>query len=373
MAERQTGVSMSKKILIIDDDESIVQSVKYFLADASDFQPVTAGNGKEGLALIEAHRPDAVIVDLNMPVMDGYEFIKQAKTSHPDLPIIIMSAEGMIDNAMEAIRAGGCDFVSKPVADMRVLLHTVEQCLHKANLIRENQRYQNHLEELVIERTNELQQTKKQILNCLGKAAEFKDSQTGTHVCRVAEMSYLVARGLGLEKKFCKTIRDAAPMHDVGKIGIHDEVLLKKGRLDDQEWEHMKEHVRIGCTILCSGDGGDVNQSCFEDLLLDQKRDLSILTVAKRIALFHHERWDGQGYPFGLAEALIPVEARIVGMVDVYDAMSSRRPYKQPFPEAVCQEAIKNGAGKQFDPAVVAAFFDNLDGILAVKNQFANE
>ena len=373
LAAKRSGVSMSKKLLIIDDDATIVQSLKYFLDDESDFSSITAGNGKEGLALIEAHNPDAVIVDLHMPIMDGYEFIKQAKAVHPDLPIIIMSAEGMIDKAMEAIRAGGCDFVSKPVLDMRVLLHTVEQCLYKANLIKENQRYQHHLEELVVERTNELQQTKKQILNCLGKAAEFKDSQTGAHVCRVAEMSFLVARGLGLDKLFCETIRDAAPMHDVGKIGIHDDVLLKNGRLDGQEWEHMKEHVRIGCTILCSGDDGNVNQTCFEELLLDQKRDVSILTVAKRIALFHHERWDGKGYPFGLAEELIPIEARIVGMVDVYDAMSSRRPYKQPFAEDHCQDVIRKGAGQEFDPAVVEAFFNNLNGILAIKNKFAKE
>jgi len=364
---------MSRTLVIIDDDESIVQSLKYFLDDESDFNSFAAGNGKEGLALIETCSPDAVIVDLHMPIMDGYEFIKEAKTIHPDLPIIVMSAEGMVDKAMAAIRAGGSDFVSKPVADMRVLLHTVEQCLYKANLIKENQRYQNHLEDLVVARTNELQQTKKQILNCLGKAAEFKDSQTGSHVCRVAEMSFIVAQGLRLDKRFCDTIREAAPMHDVGKIGIHDDVLLKNGRLDEQEWEHMKEHVRIGCTILCSGDGSDVNQTCFEELLLDQKRDSSILTVAKRIALFHHERWDGKGYPFGLAEELIPIEARIVGMVDVYDAMSSRRPYKRPFPEEYCQEVIEKGAGSQFDPAVVAAFFNSLNSILAIKSAFAEK
>ena len=363
---------MNRKLLIIDDDETIVQSLQCFLEDVAEFDVLTAGNGQEGLALVKEQQLDVVIVDLNMPIMDGYEFIKQAKAIQPCLPIIIMSAEGMVDKAMVAIRAGGCDFVSKPVTDMRMILHTIEQCLYKANLIKENQRYQQHLEELVVERTNELQQTKKQILNCLGKAAEFKDSQTGSHVNRVAEMSFLLAQGLGLDKTFCETIKDAAPMHDVGKIGIHDEVLLKTGRLDAREWEHMKEHVNIGCTILCSGDDGDVDKTCFEELLLNQKRDASLLTVAKRIALFHHERWDGSGYPFGLAEELIPIEARIVGLVDVYDAMSSKRPYKDPFPEAHCQETIKQAAGKQFDPAVVDAFFNNLDGILRIKQRFAH-
>jgi putative two-component system response regulator len=254
---------------------------------------------------------------------------------------------------------------------MQILLHVIEQCLEKARLVKDNQRYQEHLEALVAERTRELEQTQRQILNCLGKAAEFKDSQTGSHVCRVAQMSYLIARGLGLDKTYSRVIRDAAPMHDVGKIGIHDDVLLKCGRLDADEWEQMKAHVNIGCTILCTGDSGDVDQTCFTDLLANPDQDVGLLTVAKRIALFHHERWDGNGYPLGLAAEMIPIEARIVGLVDVYDALSSKRPYKDPFPEARCQKLIEEGSGTQFDPAVVFAFFENLDGILRIKQRLA--
>ena len=362
---------MSTLVLIVEDEVSIAQSLQCFLEDCG-FDACTASNGKEGLAAVHERKPDIVIVDLHMPVMNGYKFIEQANALDPNLPIVILSSEGMVDNAMAAIRAGGWDFVSKPLSDMQLLLHAIEQNLEKARLIKENLRYQEHLETLVTERTRELEKTQRQILTCLGKAAEFKDSYTGSHVCRVARMSYLIARGLGLEESFCKIIRDAAPMHDVGKIGIQDDVLLKTGALNAEEREHIQAHVNIGCTILCTSDGSDVGQTCSTDLLVNHDQDLSILTVAKRIALFHHERWDGKGYPFGLSEEMIPIEARIVGLVDVYDALSSKRPYKVPFPENRCQELIKKGSGIQFDPAVVDVFFGNIDGILQIKQRLTN-
>ena len=359
---------MSNDVLIIDDEISIVQSLKEFLED-SDFNIVTAGNGRDGLSLVKERKLDVVIVDLKMPVMDGYEFITQARTLHPNLPIIILSGVGMIDKAMAAIKAGGWDFISKPISDMQVVLYSIEKCLEKADLIKKNEKYQKHLEELVTERTLDLERTKKQIISCLGKAAGFKDSETCSHVFRVAEMSYLIAQSMDLDEEFCRIIRDAAPMHDVGKIGVLDKVLLKKGSLNDKEWGHMRNHVKIGCTILCAGDGGNADEICCPEALLNEDQELNILTVAKRIALFHHERWDGKGYPFGIAGEQIPVEARTVGLVDVYDAVSSRRPYKEPFPEHQCQDIIKKGAGTQFDPAVVNAFFDNIDGILNIKAQ----
>ncbi|MCK5311543.1 MAG: response regulator [Desulfobacteraceae bacterium] len=360
---------MSTHVLIIDDEILLLQSLKDFLEDF-DFNTRTAVNGQEGLTLVKEKTPDIVIVDLNMPVMDGYEFIKQAKEMHPILPIIALSGVGLIDEAMSAIRAGAWDFISKPVSDMQVVFHTIEKCLEKAHLIQENKKHQEHLEELVTQRTLQLENTKKQIINCLGKAAEFKDNETGLHVVRVAEMSYLLAQSMGLDEKFCKIIRDASPMHDVGKIGILDKVLLKKGSLNGKEWEHMKQHVNFGCSILSTEGEHDLDPACSPDELLKEDKGLEILTVAKRIALFHHECWDGKGYPFKLAGEKIPVEARIVSLVDVYDAVSSKRPYKEPFPERQCQDIIKQEAGTKFDPLIVDAFFNNLDGILDIKQRF---
>jgi len=356
-------------VLIIDDEITLTEILKDFLEDY-DFNARTAGNGMEGLSLVKEKKPDIVIVDLNMPVMDGHEFIQQSIQLFPDLPIIVLSGVGIIDEAMGAVRAGAWDFISKPLTDMKMVIYTIEKCMEKANLIKENKKYQKYLEILVKERTQQLENTKKQIINCLGKAAEFKDNETGLHVLRVAQMSYILARGMGLDEGFCQIIRDASPMHDVGKIGILDKVLLKNGSLDDKEWHHMKQHVYFGCNILSRDDAGyDKKEVCSSEILLKDDRGEDVLTVAKRIALFHHENWDGTGYPFGLAGEKIPVEARIVTLVDVYDAVSSKRPYKDAFPEEKCQEIIKQGDGTKFEPGIVRAFFDNLHDILEVKHR----
>jgi len=358
-------------ILLIDDEQLITDQLKDFLED-SDYTVRTASNGEEGLSSVNMQIPDVVIVDLNMPIMDGFEFTKQVRQSHPDLPVIALSGVGLIDEAMKVVRAGAWDFISKPVSDMQIVIHTIEKCVERANLIRENETYKHHLEELVKERTQELENTKKQIINCLGKAAEFKDNETGLHVLRVGQMSYMLAQGMGLDREFCRIIRDASPMHDVGKIGIMDRVLLKNGSLDDEEWIHMKQHVNFGCAILSPSESEKEQGAgiCSPESLLMNDTGLDILTVAKRIALFHHERWDGTGYPFGLEKEIIPVEARIVSVVDVYDALSNKRPYKPAFTEQQCQEIIKKGAGTQFDPAIVNAFFENLEGILEIKHRF---
>jgi len=360
---------MSNRVLLIDDEVLLTVNLKDFLEDY-DYTVFTANNGEEGLTGIREHSPDIVIVDLNMPIMDGYEFTRQAAKNNPDLPIIVLSGVGLIDDAMNAVREGAWDFISKPLTDMQIVLYSIDKCMEKADLIRKNKKYQHHLEELVRERTLQLQKTKKQIINCLGKAAEFKDNVTGLHVIRVAQMSYILAQSMELDQKFCQIIREAAPMHDVGKIGIHDSVLLKKGKLNAQEWEHMKKHASFGCSILSPEDGSDIDTTCSPEPLLKKDEGNDILTVARRIALFHHETWDGRGYPFGLSKEQIPVEARIVSLVDVYDAVSSKRPYKDAFNEKKCQEIIKNGSGTQFDPLVVEAFFDSLDAILQVKHQF---
>jgi len=360
---------MEKKVLLIDDELSLAQNLGVFLEDY-DFSVNIANNGEEGLSLTKSFKPNVVIVDLNMPIMNGYEFVRHATKLYPQLPIIVLSGVGEISDAVNAIREGAWDFISKPLLDMNIILHTIEKCLEKAQLIKENEAYKNHLEELVAKRTSELEETKKQILTCLGTAAEFKDTDTGYHVARVAQMSYIIARGLGLEKDFCLIIRDASTMHDVGKIGIEDSVLLKNGKLDDQEWDLMQQHVRLGCSILSSGRKTNIDEECSPEILLNvlnKNEGIDVLTVAKRIALFHHERWDGEGYLFGLSKEKIPIEARIVSLVDFYDAVSSKRPYKDPYPEEKCQRLIKEGEGTRFDPSVVQIFFKKLKDIHQIR------
>ena len=281
----------------------------------------------------------------------------------------------MIEDAIKAIRNGAWDFVAKPLLDMQVMIYTIEKCMEKVQLLDENEKYKNHLEELVELRTAQLQRTKKQIVDSLGVAAEFKDTDTGYHVSRVAQMTYVVARGIGLDDEFATVIKDASTMHDVGKIGIDDAVLLKKGKLNPTEWAHMQQHVCLGYHILDTKKQTCGTNSCaslctYKELLL-QDHSVDLITVAKKIALFHHERWDGNGYLLGLAKDEIPIEARIVSLVDFYDAVSSKRPYKEAFPENECQKLIKEGIGSQFDPQVVETFFANLDAIHAIKYKTA--
>lgn len=354
------------KLLLIDDENLIIQVLTDFLEDL-DFDICSANNGKEGLEVLKQENPDLVIVDLNMPVMDGFEFIQRAQENYSDVPIIVLSAIGVLDKAMDAVRVGAWDFISKPVSDMQIVHHTINKCLEKSQLIRENQLYQSHLEQLVEKRTLQLLKSKRQIINCLGRAAEFKDNETGNHVLRVSHMCDVLSKGLGLDDEFRNLIKDAAPMHDVGKIGIKDSILLKAGKLDEREWEHMKKHVIFGCQILSS------NEDDLTDLPLlaqDERRD--VVTIAKKIALFHHERWDGKGYFYGLEKEEIPLEARIVSLIDVYDAVSSKRPYKEAFPEEKCRQIIKEGAGTQFDPDIVSVFFDHINEISMASSLFVD-
>ncbi|MFH1157245.1 MAG: response regulator [Pseudomonadota bacterium] len=356
-------------VLIIDDEDYIRNTLSDYLED-SGMQTRTASNGKEGLKAMDETLPDIVLVDLNMPVMDGYTFLRRVTDHHGDLPVVVLSGVGLVAEAMKAIKAGAWDFISKPVSDMEVVVHAIDKCMEKARLTRENRNYQENLEELVRQRTAQIEMIKHQTLHCLGKASEFKDNETGNHVLRVGAFSWLMAKGLGFDESFCHLVRQAAPMHDVGKIGIADRVLLKNGKLDEREWEHMKSHVRFGCEILSPAVASDPASACQPDCLLNENGPTDVLEAARRIALFHHERWDGKGYMHGLKGVQIPVEARIVSIADVYDAVSSKRPYKDPYPEEKCQSIIREGRKTQFDPDIVAVFFDTIDRIVEIKQGF---
>lgn len=364
--------SRMPRVLVIDDEPRLRRTLADYLEDMG-CETALAANGAEGLEVLEDFQPDVVLVDLNMPVMDGYAFIDVAHTRLPDLPIIVVSGVGTVDKAVEAIRLGAWDYITKPVSRFDVVEYTLSRVLERARLLRENRRYQQSLEVLVNERTAELLDTRRQILFSLGKAAEYRDNETGRHVIRVGEMCAAVGRALGLAQQRVEMLREAAPLHDIGKIGVPDGILLKPGPLSPDEWEVMKRHCEYGCLILSqpqieaqpdqnacalfAADGGDAATQ-------------RLMPLARTIALAHHERWDGTGYPHRLAGEAIPLEARIVSLVDVYDAVGSHRPYKKPFPEVECQDIITQGAGSSFDPAVVEAFLSSMDIILKLKERW---
>ncbi len=355
-------------ILVIDDEDGLRRSLRAYLEDLG-YGTLGAVNGKEGLDVLHGTLPDlaAVIVDLNMPVLDGYGFLQQAMIEAPDLPIIVLSGVGVVDDALHAVRLGAWDFLTKPLHNLSILNHTLDKVMEKARLIRENREYQTNLERLVQQRTAELERTRRQIMHRLSRAAEYKDNETGHHVIRVGEIASVLAHALGLDETRCANLRDCAPLHDIGKIGIPDEVLLKPGKLDPAEWKIMQQHCMFGCEILGPLTSKEEAHSSCEQWDMADEDDNELLDMARMLALLHHERWDGSGYPFGLSGKAIPLEARIVAVVDTYDALASERPYKEAFPEEKCLAIIRESSGSHFDPLVVEAFFANIESIRSIR------
>lgn len=358
-------------ILIIDDEEGLRRSLCAYLEDL-EHTVLDAGDGLQGLTILRANldRLDAVLVDLNMPVMDGYSFIAEAIILAPELPLVVLSGIGVVDDALKAVRLGAWDFLTKPLYNFDILRHTLSQVLEKARLRRENKAYQDNLEKLVRERTAELERTRRQIMHRLSRAAEYKDNETGHRVIRVGEIAAVLGQALGLSEEECTNIRDCAPLHDIGKIGIPDSILLKPGKLDAAEWKIMQRHCMYGCEILGPlTSTEEAHQSC-EQWDSQSENGNELLDLARRLALLHHERWDGSGYPFGLRGKEIPLEARIVAVVDTYDALASERPYKPAFPEDKCLAIIRESSGSHFDPVVVDAFFTHIDQIRLIRQKW---
>jgi putative two-component system response regulator len=361
-------------ILIIDDEAGLRRSLTAHLEDR-EHDTLEAANGLEGLEVLRANRDSvqAVVVDLNMPVMDGYSFINHAVAEAPEVPIIVLSGVGIVEDALSAMRVGAWDFITKPLHNLNILDYTLNKVFERARLLKENQQYQENLERLVRERTSELEETRRQVMHRLSRAAEYKDNETGRHVIRVGQISKLLGRAMGMEEDRCELLGECAPLHDVGKIGIPDEVLLKPGKLSPEEWAIMRRHCEYGCEILGPLDSKDeAHRLCSDPLLLREMVGSEQLNLARMLALCHHERWDGKGYPFGLSGEDIPLEARIVSVVDVYDALCSDRPYKQAMSAEKAAELLRAGAGTQFDQDVVAAFFQNEDEIITIRVRWSD-
>jgi len=360
----------SHQILIVDDNPVNIDILVNTLKDN-----YSLGIAKDGLRAIEytlKYHPQLILLDIMMPGMDGFEVCSRIKSTREmsNTGIIFITAMNEPENITKGFEYGALDYITKPFNTMEVK----SRIKTHLSLID----YRDHLQEMVklktdqLEKANtELKDLQVQIINRLGMAAEFKDNDTGKHVIRVGLYSGMMADALGLGDEKSEMIRLCAPMHDIGKIGIPDDILLKKGSLDDKEWNHMKQHCQIGFEILSpeSKKQNDIykNHPFIESLVADVK-DYGILEMSSVIALSHHERWDGTGYPEGTKGDAIPVEARITSIADVYDALSSTRSYKEPYPEEKCREIIREGSGTQFDPDVVSAFFDSIDEVMKIKH-----
>ena len=344
------------KVLLVDDEPIIRRVLKQRLT-ADGYQCEEAGNAEQAVAKLEDYEAELVVLDVKMPGKSGAELLPEIKKKYPDTAVMMATAITDTETAIKCMRDGAYDYLVKPFNLDEVSI-SAQRALEKRKLILENRAYQQHLEDMVLKRTEELKQALDKVkdasldtIHRLSQAAEYRDEDTGAHIERIGYYSAMLARQMGMSEQEVENILYAAPMHDVGKIGIPDNILLKPGKLDKDEWEIMKQHSAIGAEIL---NGSDAD----------------FIKLAEIIALTHHEKWDGSGYPGGLKGEDIPIEGRIVAIVDVFDAITSKRPYKEEMPVEEAFRIIREGKGKHFDPAVVDAFFALEDEILATKKKY---
>ncbi len=315
-------------ILIVDDEPVNLATMDAALRDMH--RLVFARNGQEAIAASLKHAPALILLDIQMPGMNGYEVCRQLKADPrtDSIPVIFITSLADIGDEAEGFKAGGVDYITKPFSSAILTA-----------------RVQTHLS---LVRTSLLERSHFDAIHMLGQAGHFNDTDTGVHIWRMAAYARLLASAYGLSEDECDQIELAAPMHDTGKIGISHAILKKPGKLDAQEWIEMKTHSRIGYNILATSKA-------------------PVFILAAEIALYHHERWDGSGYPEGLAGVAIPVSARVVAVVDVFDALTMKRPYKEAWPMDQVLATVRAGAGTHFEPAMIAAFESVLSKMISMK------
>ena len=329
-----TTLDERPKILVVDDEPINLQVLRQILQ--GDYRLLFARDGEKALQLAADERPHLILIDVMMPGLNGLETCRRLKsgTTTRAIPVIFVTALSEASDESAGFDAGAVDYITKPVSPAVV-----------------RARVRTHLS---LVRVDELQQTRLQIIQCLGRAAEYRDNETGLHVVRMSHYSRILALAAGLGEARAEEIMNAAPMHDIGKIGIPDAVLLKAGPLDETERSIMQEHVRMGAEIL-------------------GEHDSPLLRMARSIALAHHEKYDGSGYPAGLAGEAIPIEARIVAIADVFDALTSVRPYKKAWTVDDAIALLQREKGRHFDPVLVDLFIDRLAAILEIRERYAEE
>ena len=338
---------MSSTILIVDDNRDNLTVIGGLLK--GEYHVRVANSGERALQVaVTRPIPDLILLDIMMPGISGLEICRRLK-ANPDrrrIPIIFVTAMSSTEDERRGLEIGAVDYITKPIsppivmARVRTHLALYDQSRELANM--------------VAQRTTELLTTRQQIIRRLGRAAEFKDNETGNHVLRMSHYARLIALAHGLGEESAGIIFNTAPMHDIGKIGIPDAILLKPGKLDAAEWEVMYQHPIMGAEII-------------------GKHDNELLETARIIALTHHEKFDGSGYPQGLTGEAIPLEGRIVAIADVFDALVSVRPYKPALPLETALQYFDEQSGRHFDPTLLVAFKKALPEILRIKEIYADE
>lgn len=356
-----TQNSLAPKTILVVDDEPLNQRVLCGFLAGFGHKAVVASSGLEALALLD-DSIDLVLLDVMMPGLDGFAVAQAIRTgtANPDVPVVMVTALSGMADRLRAVECGANDFIAKPIDKTELKVRTRSMLALKEAQDRDKRR-RAELEDMVAERTRALELSIENLrslkdaalgaqletVRSLAVAAEYRDRFTSEHIVRMSATSVLLAERMGLSEREVDLIRHAAMLHDVGKLGVPDSVLLKPGPLDEGEWEIMKTHTLLGAEIL-KGATSELLQAGIE------------------VAVSHHERFDGTGYPYGLSGEEIPLSGRIVGLADVWDACLSKRPYKAPFTVDQVVEIVRDGRGTHFDPVVYDHFERSLDAVLAL-------
>lgn len=322
------------RLLLVDDEPTNLQLLRNVLE--GEYRLSFARSGTEALARVREVWPRLIVLDVMMPGMSGHEVIRalKADAATAGIPVLFCTALGADEDEAAGLALGAVDYITKPISPpvLRARIRT----------------------HLALVQRGEVERTRLEVIRRLGRAAEFKDNETGRHVIRMSHYSRLIAEALGASATYCDTLLAAAPMHDIGKIGVPDAILLKPGKLDEAEWAVMRQHPQMGADII----GEDPSP---------------LLRMARTIALQHHEKWDGSGYPQGLRGEAISAEARIVAVADVFDALTSERPYKPAWPREQALQWLREQSGRHFWPEAVQALQNRLSEVWAVHLAWRDE
>ena len=354
---RRLSVTRRKRQVVIVDDESTGRAILQKVIEniANDLEVTGFDHAQNALDWLSTHRADLIISDYRMPNINGVEFIRKIRhlPGYESVPIVMITVVSEKSVRYEALDAGATAFLTRPIdqIECRTSCRNLLKLQEQQSIIQDRADW---LARRVESATVQIAARERETLLRLGKAGEYRDEDTGNHVIRMAKYSRVIAEELGLSDAECNDIESAAPMHDIGKIGIPDKVLLKPGKFEEDEWEVMKKHTIMGHNILSNS----------------QSRYIQMGAV---IALNHHEKYDGSGYPAGLRGQEIPLVARIVAVADVFDALVSERPYKKSWSQDEALNYIREQAGKHFDPQCVEAFLDRLDDIVQIQMDLCDD
>lgn len=341
-------------ILIVDDEPANVKLLEKILQRQGYRNIQSTCDSREVEALCDTTCFDAFLLDIRMPYLNGFDVMALLQQRFRDdyLPVLVLSAQPDMETRLKALSLGAKDFLTKPFDQLEAVtrIHNLLEVRLMHNRVRDQNRL---LEQQVKTRTDELYRTRQEVIRRLGLAAEYRDNETGNHIIRMSKYAQLLALAYGLSEREAEIVLNAAPMHDIGKIGIPDRILLKSGKLDPEEWRIMQTHVQMGANIL-SGSPTELMQT------------------ARTIALHHHEKWDGSGYPNGLREEDISIAGRICALADVFDALTSKRPYKPAWSVEETLAYVASESGRHFDPGLAPLLKKNLAEILAIKGEYAD-